>query len=123
LGRMVVKLTELTEGQDGIVLRVEGSRSSSSGKRGNVSSRNGQSNENTLGIGSENCMEPVALQSCPEEKCGFVQRLMDLGLTPGAKIAVVKSAPFNGPVEILVRGSRIALGRCVASKIKVEVTG
>ena len=48
---------------------------------------------------------------------------MDLGLTPGAKVALIKLAPFNGPVEILVRGSRIALGRCVASRIKVEVTG
>ena len=51
------------------------------------------------------------------------QRLMDLGLTPGSKVVVVKSAPFNGPVEILVRGSRIALGREVASRITVEVIG
>jgi DtxR family Mn-dependent transcriptional regulator len=48
---------------------------------------------------------------------------MDLGLTPGAKVVVVKSAPLGGPVEVLVRGSRIALGRGMASRIMVEVTG
>jgi DtxR family Mn-dependent transcriptional regulator len=52
---------------------------------------------------------------------GFEQRLMDLGLTPGTKVTVVKSAPFHGPVEILVRGSRLALGRGMAEKILVEI--
>jgi Fe2+ transport system protein FeoA len=74
------------------------------------------------GSGEKRRSEGDTLASCAEERCGFIQRLMDLGLTPGAKVAVVKSAPFNGPLEILVRGSRIALGRCVASRIKVEVT-
>ena len=51
---------------------------------------------------------------------GFKKRLMDLGLTPGTKVTVVKSAPFNGPLEILVRGSRLALGRGMAERIFVE---
>jgi len=52
---------------------------------------------------------------------GFEKRLMDMGLTPGTKVTVVKSAPFHGPIEILVRGSRLALGRGVAERILVEV--
>jgi len=52
---------------------------------------------------------------------GFEKRLMDMGLTPGTKVVVVKSAPFHGPLEILVRGSRIALGRGVAERILVEI--
>jgi len=52
---------------------------------------------------------------------GFEKRLMDMGLTPGTKVVVVKSAPFHGPLEILVRGSRIALGRGVAERIFVEI--
>jgi Fe2+ transport system protein FeoA len=51
----------------------------------------------------------------------FVKRLSDLGLTPGTKITVVKSAPFNGPLEVCVRGSRLALGRGMASRILVDV--
>ena len=51
----------------------------------------------------------------------FVKRLTDLGLTPGTKVTVVKSAPFKGPLEVRVRGSRLALGRGMASRILVDV--
>ncbi|MDH5770858.1 MAG: ferrous iron transport protein A [Candidatus Bathyarchaeota archaeon] len=51
---------------------------------------------------------------------GFEKRLMDMGLTPGTRVKVVKSAPFHGPLEILVRGSRLALGRGMAERVFVE---
>jgi Fe2+ transport system protein FeoA len=50
---------------------------------------------------------------------GFEKRLMDMGLTPGAEVVVVKSAPFHGPLEVTVRGSRLALGRGMAERIFV----
>jgi Fe2+ transport system protein FeoA len=50
---------------------------------------------------------------------GFKRRLMDMGLTPGAEVVVVKSAPFFGPLEVTVRGSRLALGRGMAERILV----
>ena len=53
---------------------------------------------------------------------GFQKRLMDMGLTPGTKLTVIKSAPFRGPVEVHVRGSRLALGRGMAERIFVEIT-
>jgi len=46
---------------------------------------------------------------------------MDMGFTPGTRVTVVKSAPFHGPFEILVRGSRLALGRGMAERIFVEI--
>jgi DtxR family transcriptional regulator, Mn-dependent transcriptional regulator len=49
-----------------------------------------------------------------------LQRLSDMGLTPGTEVLVVKSAPFHGPLEILVRGSRLALGRGMTENIFVE---
>jgi DtxR family Mn-dependent transcriptional regulator len=49
-----------------------------------------------------------------------LQRLSDMGLTPGTEVTVVKSAPFHGPLEILVRGSRLALGRGMTDIIFVE---
>ena len=52
---------------------------------------------------------------------GLLKRLMDMGLTPGTKITVVKSAPFRGPIEVSVRGSRLALGRGMARRIFVEI--
>lgn len=50
-----------------------------------------------------------------------IKRLTDLGFTPGTKVTVVKSAPFNGPLEVTLRGSRLAIGRGMASRIFVDV--
>ena len=52
---------------------------------------------------------------------GLERRLMDMGLTPGITVTVVKSAPFHGPLEVLVRGSRLVLGNGMAKRIFVEV--
>jgi len=52
---------------------------------------------------------------------GLKKRLEDMGLTPGTKIIVVKSAPFSGPLEVYVRGSRLAIGKGMAERIFVEV--
>jgi len=51
---------------------------------------------------------------------GAVQRLCDMGLTPGAQVRMVTSAPLKGPVEIEVRGSKLAIGWGIASRIFVE---
>ena len=50
-----------------------------------------------------------------------LQRLLDMGLTPSTKIALLKAAPFEGPIQISVRGSKLALGRGIASKVFVEI--
>lgn len=50
-----------------------------------------------------------------------LRRLLDLGLTPGTKISVSRVAPLKGPVEIAVRGSKIALGEQIASNVFVEM--
>jgi DtxR family Mn-dependent transcriptional regulator len=61
-------------------------------------------------------------------KIGFIrgehkvlQRLLDMGLTPGTRIKVVKVAPLDGPVQVLVRGSKLALGQDIACNVFVEV--
>ncbi len=48
------------------------------------------------------------------------KRLADLGLVSGTEIKVIGKAPFWGPIEIEVRGSKLALGRGLASKILVK---
>ncbi len=52
----------------------------------------------------------------------ILQRLLDMGLTPGTQIKVAKIAPMGGPVEILVRGSKLALGQNIANNVFVETT-
>lgn len=53
---------------------------------------------------------------------GLVQRLADMGLTPGTKLKVINSQ-MPGPILIDLRGSRLVLGHGVALKIMVEITG
>ena len=43
------------------------------------------------------------------------------GLTPGTRIKVIKVAPLDGPVEVAVRGSKLALGQDIACNVFVEV--
>jgi DtxR family transcriptional regulator, Mn-dependent transcriptional regulator len=50
-----------------------------------------------------------------------LQRLLDMGLTPGTRIKVIKVAPMDGPVEVAVRGSKLALGQDIACNVFVEV--
>ncbi|MEL7562622.1 metal-dependent transcriptional regulator [Dehalogenimonas sp. 4OHTPN] len=49
-----------------------------------------------------------------------LRRLLDLGLTPGTKIKVNRIAPFKGPVEIAVRGSKLALGDEIVCNVFVD---
>jgi DtxR family Mn-dependent transcriptional regulator len=50
-----------------------------------------------------------------------LQRLLDMGLTPGTGISVVRVAPLKGPIEIGVRGAKIALGQDIASNVFVDL--
>lgn len=50
----------------------------------------------------------------------ILRRLLDLGLTPGTKITVSRIAPLKGPMEISVRGSKLALGDEIACNVFVE---
>ncbi|MCU0462445.1 MAG: ferrous iron transport protein A [Bacteroidales bacterium] len=49
------------------------------------------------------------------------KRLADLGLKPGTEITVRSRTLFSGPVQIEVNGSRLVLGRGLASKIVVKL--
>jgi DtxR family transcriptional regulator, Mn-dependent transcriptional regulator len=49
------------------------------------------------------------------------QRIMDMGLCPGTSLKVENAAPFNGPIQVSVRETSLALGRELAEKVFVEV--
>jgi Fe2+ transport system protein FeoA len=48
------------------------------------------------------------------------KRLADLGLIPNTTIKVLRRTLFCGPMEILARGSKLILGKGVATKILVK---
>lgn len=48
------------------------------------------------------------------------RRIMDMGITRGAEIHVVKVAPLGDPVEITVRGYQLSVRKADAEMIEVE---
>lgn len=52
----------------------------------------------------------------------LVARLAALGLTPGVEVRMVQNFG-RGPVIVMVRGTRLALGRREASRVHVQPVG
>ena len=48
------------------------------------------------------------------------RRLMDMGITNGVEITVVKASPLGDPVEYQVRGYRLSLRRSEAQLIEIS---
>jgi len=53
----------------------------------------------------------------------FRARLLELGLTPGTPVQLLRFAPLGDPVEIKVRGSNLSLRRHEAEQVLVQVPG
>lgn len=49
----------------------------------------------------------------------ITQRLLEMGLTPGAEIQVVRFAPLGDPIDIKIRGYHLSLRRQEAEVIQV----
>jgi DtxR family transcriptional regulator, Mn-dependent transcriptional regulator len=80
-----------------------------------------------IGKRNQNVVSLSTLKKNQESKIAFIRgdkkvlhRLQDMGLTPGASIKISRIAPLNGPVEIAVRGCRLALGDEIVSNVFVE---
>ncbi|MDF7809225.1 FeoA family protein [Pontiellaceae bacterium B12219] len=50
----------------------------------------------------------------------YRQKLLRMGLTRNAEFKVVRKAPFGGPIEIEVKGSRLVLRSDEANAFEVE---
>ena len=51
------------------------------------------------------------------------QRMMDMGLVPGAEVKIVRVAPLGDPIEFQVKGYNLSLRRSEAKNITVELAG
>ena len=49
------------------------------------------------------------------------RRLMEMGVIPGVRLEVLKTAPFGDPIEVRVRGYNLAMRRSEADAIEVAV--
>lgn len=80
-----------------------------------------------VGKREQNLVSMCSLKEGDQGRISFIrgehkvlQRLLDMGLTPGIGIAVVRVAPLRGPIEVSVRGSRLALGQDIAANVFVD---
>ena len=80
-----------------------------------------------VGVRRTNVVPIASMKEDQTGKIAFIRghnkalrRLLDLGLTPGTHIRIIRVAPLKGPVEIGVRGSRLALGDQIACNVFVE---
>lgn len=49
------------------------------------------------------------------------RRIMDMGVTPGVEIKVIKVAPLGDPIEVNVRGYELSLRKDEAAQIEVKM--
>ncbi|EKF84957.1 metal-dependent transcriptional regulator [Methanobacterium formicicum] len=90
--------------------------------------RRKQEEVNQVGKRDKNLVSLTNMKKNEKGKVSFIRgdykiirRLMDMGITMGAQVSVMEVAPFKGPVELLVRGSNLALGRDIAKNVFVEI--
>jgi len=67
-----------------------------------------------LGLGRQ-----ATLRSYPPAGAAFLH-LREMGLLPGTRLTLVRTAPLGDPLEIEVRGYRLSLRRADADSILVE---
>lgn len=87
-----------------------------------------QEEVNEVGKRDKNLVSITNMKRTEKGKVSFIRgdykvirRLMDMGITIGAEVCILEVAPFKGPVELLVRGSNLALGRDIAKNVFVEI--
>lgn len=54
------------------------------------------------------------------EKGPVRRRIMDMGVTPGAAVKVIKVAPLGDPIEVNIRGYELSLRKDEAKQIVIK---
>ncbi len=54
------------------------------------------------------------------EKGPMRRRIMDMGVTPGAVVKVIKVAPLGDPIEVNIRGYDLSLRKEEAGQIEIS---
>ena len=53
----------------------------------------------------------------------FKKKILDMGLTKGTVIQVIKTAPLGDPVDIKVRGYQLSIRKRDGERIEVDING
>jgi Fe2+ transport system protein FeoA len=55
-----------------------------------------------------------------EQNSELAERLMELGLTPGTSVQVIREAPFGDPLQIYFRGTDVGIRKADAAHLIVR---
>ncbi len=70
-----------------------------------------------LAIGSE-----ARVRGITSAGRGYRQKLLSMGLTPGVRVKLVRTAPLGDPIEIELRGYLLSLRKDEADALEIERT-
>ena len=62
----------------------------------------------------------AVIESVDSDDAALRQHILDMGLTPGTEVTMMKHAPLGDPVEIRLRGYELTLRRAEAGRIRVR---
>jgi len=91
-----------------------GTRGSATGAGGGAGRARG------AGGGADDCPPGTTCRILRLMGCGAVrQRLLDLGIRPEREVTVLRNAPLNDPIELMVGDSYIVIRRREAAQIEI----
>ena len=67
-----------------------------------------------LSIGQTGCITKIGTTGA------LKQRFMDMGITKGTEVKVMKIAPLGDPIEIEIRGYNLGVRKADAEKIEIK---
>jgi len=68
---------------------------------------------NEIGWGNEGIVKKIGSRGA------LRRRMIDLGITEGAKVKVIKSAPMGDPIEVCIHGYKLSIRKSDAEEIEV----
>ena len=81
-----------------------------------------------VGKRDENLIPIMDLKKNEEGRISFIRgdykvirRLLDMGITIGVIISVIKASPLSEPVEVVIEGSKLVIERDIACNVFVEI--
>ncbi len=72
-----------------------------------------QDNLNSLSVGNTGVIADI------DGELPVVRRLLEMGLTSGTQVRMVREAPFGGPVQVQLRGYHLTLRRTEADHVRI----
>lgn len=87
----------------------------------NTTSENKTSTENDLISLDQLKIDDQALVIKVDGEGKVRRRLLDMGLTPGAKVYLRKTAPLGDPIQINLRGFELTLRKMEAKNVLVRI--